>query len=242
MRTLGKNGAKFKQWSKLGVPSDSRKQGLFLVEGKGPLETLSQFPERCEAILVREGYRQLEPWGETLTYEATDEVFQRISQVEHSPGLCGIARIPNEATTVVEDRVLVLEGLQEPGNLGTLLRSAWAFGFFDVWCIQGVYPFHPKVVRAAAGAHFFLRIREGKPDPSIVKRWVVGDIAGSPVDLNEEGSLGICLTNESQGLAQAPFVMDLKSHKVKIPMTETCESLNVAMAGSILMHRLSLTK
>lgn len=139
-------------------------------------------------------------------------------------------------------RWLLLDGIQDPGNLGTLLRSAEAVGIEQVWCGHGtVDAYSPKVVRAAMGAHFFLPIHEVghwselepalKAFPHVYAAVAGGTRSYDTVDWQHPSAL--ILGNEAHGIS--PEGLAIATSTLTIPMHGQLASLNVAVAGSIIL-------
>lgn len=135
-------------------------------------------------------------------------------------------------------RILVLDGLQDPGNVGTLLRSAEAFGFHGVIGLSCVDFSHPRVLRASMGSAFrlllcapgydtFSRGMEDRP-------WIGADLSGSDYrTFAWPERFGLILGNEGNGLSET--LASQLSAVVTIPMAGRVESLNVAVSGTVLM-------
>lgn len=178
--------------------------------------------------------------------ETTREVIQSLSDTETSQGLLVVARMRELPLPVSLDFVLVLDALRDPGNLGTLLRSAAAAGVQAVLLAPGcVDPFSPKVVRSSMGAIFHLPLRSLGWD-------AISSLLKTP---KQGGPLCVYLAEAAQGLPfweadlRKPLAIiigaeaagpgaearALADHAVHIPMRGKSESLNAAMAGSILL-------
>lgn len=134
--------------------------------------------------------------------------------------------------------VLVLEHIQDPGNVGSLLRSARAFGFHTVMAIGGVDLYHPKVVRSSEGYFFPLNLIVTGFEDALIQlkgyhhlRAQAGNHAVKPI----QEPVALWLGNEGQGLSKEALALKGSLISVK---TDHVESLNVAVAGSILMHQL----
>ncbi|MBI4540611.1 MAG: RNA methyltransferase [Gemmatimonadetes bacterium] len=141
--------------------------------------------------------------------------------------------------------LLVCDGVQDPGNLGTLVRSAVAFGAAGVVALEGtVDAWNPKAVRASAGAAFRV--------PIVVERWealyrwlaergielLVADAAGEDAaSLRRRGAVALVVGNEGAGVR--PEIKAASALRIAVPMRGSVESLNVAAAGSILLYELS---
>lgn len=170
-----------------------------------------------------------------------DDLIARISQVVTSSGILAVVRTPG-ARPLPEaiDRCLMIEGIQDPGNLGSILRSAVASGVCQVFLSPGsVFAWAPKVVRAGQGAHFFLSIHENVDFGDLRQRTRAKIIATEPraqasvFDADLRGPIAWLFGNEGAGLsAQAAA---LAAERVRIPMPGEAESLNVAAAVAICL-------
>ena len=179
-----------------------------------------------------------------LTLVLEDSLFDRLSQVEHGSGPLGIIPIPEAPLPhQLNTDAVYLDGIQDPGNAGTILRSALAFGVQWVLSAQGsVGLWSPKVVRAAMGAHFGLMLCEGvTPDVLLAAQGRARLTAASPrakqaiehADLTGPriwvfGAEGPGLSPE---LLQAPAIEHLA-----ITHGSAVESLNVGVAASICLY------
>ena len=139
---------------------------------------------------------------------------------------------------------LILDNLQDPGNVGTLVRSAMAFGFDDIYLVGGADPYSEKVIRSSAGTilnarlHIidFETIKNNKD--KIAKNFIVADMVGESI--NEihlpKSRFAVIIGNEGQGVSDE-FV-NWSNTKISIPMRAGVESLNAGVAGSIIMQKL----
>lgn len=134
----------------------------------------------------------------------------------------------------------MLDAVQDSGNLGTLLRAAWATGVPDVLLTPGcAQAWSPKVLRAGQGAHFGLRIHE-QCDVADLLRGYAGKIVATRLDtgrslfaLDLRGAVAWLFGNEGAGLS--PAVSALATEAARIPMPGAAESLNVAMAATVCL-------
>ena len=205
------------------------------------------------------GPRSEDPSRQRLL-ELVERVRERGAKVEEVPardladladtvtpqGVLSMARIPSADWTVASrGRILVLDAVQDPGNLGTLVRTAEALGLEAVVALRGtVDPWNPKAVRAAAGSAFRVPILAAEWEEANdrfrredVVVWAA-DGAGAPFRRGDVAPrrLALVLGNEARGVS-AP-VLRAASRSVSVPMAGRVESLNVAVAGAILLDRL----
>ena len=161
-------------------------------------------------------------------------------------GVCAVARMPTvdlASVDVTSGVVLVLAGIADPGNAGTLIRTAVAAGAAGVlFCDESVDPFSPKCVRAAAGSTFQVPVVSGGGSVSVlqhlgsrrVRRLGTAARAGVPYDEADlRAPLALVLGNEAHGLPAG--VAEQLDGWVHLPMAGTVESLNVAVAGSVVL-------
>jgi TrmH family RNA methyltransferase len=178
--------------------------------------------------------------------EVTEPVLNTIADTATPQGIVAVVEIRTRELAEIAGQaslLLVLSGVRDPGNAGTLLRSALAAGADGVVFAAGaVDPFHPKTVRASAGALFRVDVARHKDLPEVVDVLrraglvVVGADASAPerfdrTDLTRR--VALVLGNEAWGLG--PGTRDLLDEVVGIPMPGPAESLNVGIAGSVLL-------
>ena len=170
----------------------------------------------------------------------------RLASTESSQGVLVVAEAPASELGAVEVEgaatALVLDGVQDPGNLGTLVRSAAGFDVDVVACLPGtVDPWNPKAIRASAGALFRLPIVQ--PDEATLWEWLDArgfallgaDAAGDPAEaVPMPQRVALAVGNEGAGLSAA--VRAHCTRLVAVPMLGGTESLNVAVAGAILLY------
>ena len=173
--------------------------------------------------------------------QLSDALFHSISTVEHETGLMAAIQTPEEALPPrVSEDCLLLEQIQDPGNMGSLLRSAAAAGVRHVFASpHTVYAWSPKVLRAGQGAHFSVQIVEGVELTEGIARLKVPLIATSShakatvhdVDLRQP--VAWVFGNEGAGVSDA--ILARARQRVMIPMPGGAESLNVAAAAAVCL-------
>jgi TrmH family RNA methyltransferase len=179
-----------------------------------------------------------------------DRLFAELSELKTTTGLLVLIALPQPSVTVCRF-ALLLEDIQDPGNLGSMLRSAAAAGCDAVFLSSGCTDaWSPKVLRAAMGGHFRLNIHE-RQDLAVVAEKFNGmrlattlQATRSLYECDLTGNVLFMIGNEGAGLSDA--LLSLATHSVTIPMPGGIESLNAASAAAICLfeavrQRLALT-
>ena len=179
-------------------------------------------------------------------FEVTEPVLRSLADTTTPQGVVAVVEIRTSALPELAAKaslLLVLAGVRDPGNAGALLRSALAAGADGVIFAAGaVDPLHPKTVRASAGAVFRVELAREKELENVVAvlrragLTVVGAAASAPETFDHTDftrRIALVLGNEAWGLP--PEAADLLDEVVGIPMPGPAESLNVGIAGSILL-------
>ncbi|MBQ4535232.1 MAG: RNA methyltransferase [Clostridia bacterium] len=170
----------------------------------------------------------------------TDAVIAALSDTKTPQGIIAVFLVPKRKLTAPKTKFLVLDTVQDAGNTGTLLRTAKGAGFNTVFMLDCTHITNPKTVRSSMGAIFSLNIHEMKKEEfmefakEIALPLITADMDGESVfetDLPKE--FGLVLGNEGQGVSKELSALCTKS--VAIPMQNDLESLNVAVAGGIIM-------
>lgn len=182
-----------------------------------------------------------ERWAGTTTL-VDARLFPECSGLETPDGLLAIARIPPPPTRQLSGTLLLLDGVQDPGNTGTLLRTAAAAGVNQVWLGPGCADiWSPKVLRAGMGAQFVLPCLERVDLLAALQtfpgRLAVTQLADSTdlFDTDLCGDLALVMGSEGQGVS-APL-LTRADIRLRIPMvTGSVESLNVAAAAAICLY------
>lgn len=139
---------------------------------------------------------------------------------------------------------LILDNLQDPGNVGTLVRSAVAFGFKDIYLVGGADPYSEKVIRSSAGTILKTRLHLvdfetiKKNKSKIAKNFIVADMSGESINkiCLPKSKVAVIIGNEGQGVSDE--FLNLADTIISIPMAPQVESLNAGVAGSIIMQKI----
>ncbi len=215
-----------------------RKQlGLYLVEGIKPVkECLSAGCEVEKIICTTE--------NEALFSEAvvvSESVFKSVSCEKSPQGVLAVVKLPVQELTPPKKSCLLLDCIQDPGNLGTIIRTANAAGYSEIYLINCTDAYSPKTVRASMSGIFFVKVFFGERE-EVFKALegvplICADMDGEDVfSFNPPEKFCLCIGNEGSGISEE---VKLKAaYTVKIPMRETCESLNAAVSAGIAMYTL----
>jgi len=171
----------------------------------------------------------------------SDGLFRQLTSLTTPTGIIAVVRTPRvQAQRLGAGACLLLEDLQDPGNMGSILRSAAAAGVTDVVLSRHcVHAWSPRVLRAGMGAHFMLRIHEAADLPDCLQDYrgkviaTAGDAGDSLFDLDLAGDVAFTFGNEGGGLS--PAMRSRADEVVRIPMPGAAESLNVAAAAAVCL-------
>ena len=236
----------------LRTPRGRRDAGRFTAEGPTLLEEAARSGLRpreiyaTAAALARFDPGRFEVEG-TAVFVVPDRVFARLSDLETPTGILAVFDLPAHTAAGVLGRagpVLLLAGVSDPGNAGTLVRSAEAFGAAGVLFGRGgADPFAPKVVRAAMGSLFRLPVAVVEADEVLLAAAAAGrpivatDVDGEDLSVARLPSDAVlAVGNERRGVRDWLPRWD---RAVRIPQNDAAESLNAAVAGSIVLYEAS---
>jgi TrmH family RNA methyltransferase len=231
-----------------------KQKDVFLLEGRHLLRESFRVRWPLQSVLVSKN--RWEDWEDELegaallgrSFAVTPSLLESLSTVASPEGIIALA-IRQEAVWPAPARgarILFLDAVQDPVNVGILIRSAMAFGFSAVFCATGtVDPFHPTALARSAGAALHLPILsctasafiEWARDGGV--RLFAAEAGGNPFHRHPppSGPAALALGNEGQGLSKA--VLEACQARLGIPMADGWDSLNVAVAGGLLMHHLA---
>ncbi len=239
---------------RLKVRRTREREGLFLVEGIRSTDEALSSGAKLKFAVVSPRLGALRGGGALKvrlararidTVEVTDDELAALSDTEAPQGVLAVCpEASHDIGGLPHGGVLVLDGVQDPGNVGTLIRAAAAFGLAGVVALDGtVDPYNPKAVRAAAGAIFRARV--------VRARWtdveqplrargpiLLADMGGKDVaSLSPSSDWSLVIGSEGAGPRAA--VRDVASERIGVPMPGGAESLNAGVAGAILLYVLT---
>ena len=218
--------------------------GLFAADGTKLLaEAVKYFPG-LETVILSDGVEAEVP-ASVRVVRVPGDVMESISPMQTPQGALFLCRLPEKTGFVPKAGMLILDGIQDPGNLGTMLRTADALGVTVVLLEGCADPYSHKVVRASMGAVF--------RTPVVQTSWAEVSAAcraaGIPVAVTalsdrasdirnaDVRSMAVVIGSEGQGVRRE--ILDAADAELIIPMTEHCESLNAAVAASIVMWQMT---
>jgi TrmH family RNA methyltransferase len=226
-----------------------QESGSFIVEGWRSIQTLLEHESsqyKLEHLVLSETRAMDAPLtGDIDTVSLPDHLFEKVSDVRNAQGILGVVRhLPVPFEIPENGNLLLLDNLRDPGNLGTLIRSAVGAGFAAVLlygdCVE---PFNPKVIRSTMGTFAYCPIHS-------IGDAELKDLTGRGFDLCVTTGLGgtnlyqttfgkrnvLVIGSEAHGASAK--LMQNATKKITIPLVAECESLNAAIAGSICMFHI----
>lgn len=177
----------------------------------------------------------------------SDKMLSSLATTETNQNIICICKVKDYGIESVGNS-LILDNLQDPGNVGTLIRSALAFNFTDIYLISGVDPYNEKVIRSSAGTILKVRLHQCNYNDlksnkeKIAKNFVVADMKGESINQIRlpKSRIAVIIGNEGQGVSDD--MQNMANITISIPMMPGVESLNAGVAGSIIMQKLGEVK
>ncbi|MCU7557097.1 TrmH family RNA methyltransferase [Macrococcus capreoli] len=237
------NNLKIKQIAKLHTRKERKKSNQFLIEGFHLVEEaaksnidiemiLTVNPEKLNEVIVENSKEQ---------FEITFKIAEKLSQTEAPQGIYAVCNMP-EVSNIEMNKVLYLDRIQDPGNVGTIIRTADAAGMDAVIIAKGTVDiYNDKVLRASQGSVFHIPVVE--MDFAEAKDLVKGKVYGTSLDnavdyksIEANEQFMLVLGNEGQGVDEA--ILAQTDENLYVPIHGKAESLNVAVCAGILMYHL----
>lgn len=223
--------------------SERQKTGLFVADGTKLLQEAVSWWDGLQTVILSDGVEAELP-ERVQVVRVPGDVMESISPMQSPQGALFVCRLPQQTAFVPVPGMLLLDGIQDPGNLGTILRTADALNV-PVALLEGCAdPYNHKTVRASMGAVF--------RTPVVQTTWEQAKTAcgqsGIPVAVTALSSsarnircapvntMAVVIGSEGQGVR--PEILDAAEEKLIIPMNSRCESLNAAVAAAIVMWQM----
>ena len=224
------------------------KLGLYLIEGENLLEEAVKNGAAIKTVLMCRDYRGSLFGTEDKAFCLSDKLFEQLSQTETTQGIMAIVEKPELSPDLFLNRgggnFIVLDRLQDPGNIGTILRTADAAGYELAIVMKGTADvFSPKAVRAATGSLFRMpvvfmdsvdELMEFTRAAGMKLVATCFDTDRYYYDENLKGNIALIIGNEGSGISRE--LIECSDLKIKIPMHGNIESLNASVAAGILMY------
>lgn len=227
-------------------PAYRHEKGEYLCDGIKTLREALCFGAEICSVMWKNSVQELEGLEKAVQYTVPEELFDYASTMKNSPGPLFCVKIPKQDISAEINKCIVLEGVQDPGNVGTVVRTANAFGIDAVVLTGGCADmYNPKTVRATMGAVFRQRVYQlGMQELLTLLEKNGLPLYGAALSPNAKDIRGIQLKHaavavgsEGQGLTEQ--FLSLCSGELIIPMQPDSESLNAGVAASVIMWEMS---
>jgi RNA methyltransferase, TrmH family len=235
---------KVKMWKKLHKRKERMKTKTFLIEGFHLVEEALKSNWTIIEMIIQEGVEPPLLDKDIPIITVKSNVFQALSQTDTPQGVAAVVAMKQLVSTW-SSAVLLIDAIQDPGNLGTIIRTADAAGFSEVILGDGtVDVFNDKAIRATQGSLFHIPIRQASlPDEIKLLQEAGFTVWASALEkaevytsLKPERKTALILGNEANGVQKE--LMSLADKRVTIPIYGKAESLNVSVAAGVLMYYL----
>ncbi len=237
MVITSKSNPLIKEIAKLNDKKFRRLKGEYIVEGIKPVRECIAAGCKIKYIICTE---ELSDEFCKAVY-VSRSVFESISSEKTPQGVLAVVEMKENKLVPPEKSCILLDCLQDPGNLGTVIRTANAAGYSEIYLINCTDPYSPKAVRASMSGIFFVKVFQGGREEilNVLKAvpLICADMGGENIFLfNPPEKFCLCIGNEGGGISDE--IISVAEYKVKIPMSDTCESLNAAVSAGIAMYQL----
>ena len=225
----------------------------YIIEGIKLVEEAIQEEAQIEKIVICEESTKTAEISKNLMYEiakydciyVSDKIFKTLTQVMNPQGILAVVKKNKERPTIKydEDIIVALDDIQDPGNLGTILRTVDSIGLKQLIVSKGTADvYNPKVVRSSMGAIFRVEVIEVENLKETIESMKRNNFELVVTSLQTESSIYdveykkkiIVIGNEANGVSQE--IQDMADKKIKIPMLGKTESLNASVATAIILY------
>lgn len=228
--------------AKLADKKYRKRSGLYVIEGYRLVTDAQKYGADIAAVYVRQSVAEQYSFADRTV--VADRVFDKLCDTVNGQGVLAVVRKQTDKPTSPTGNSLVLDGLQDPGNVGTLIRTAAACGFSDVYAANSADLYSPKVLRSAMSAHFCVGLHECENIEQAFD--LLRDVTVTAADMQGDdvfettfcGKIALVVGNEGNGLSDCTRCRADKI--VSLPMSNGFESLNAAVAGSVIMYQIFL--
>ena len=244
-RITGRKNPLLQQVRKLLSSKKYRQEtGLFVSDGTKLLEEALRWWDGVETVILSDGVQAQVPDSVRLVY-VPEDVMESISPMQAPQGALFLCRLPESTEFAPKPGMLLLDGIQDPGNLGTILRTADALNVPVVLLEGCVDPYSHKVVRASMGAVFrtIVQQTDWQTAQKACNEYnipvAVTALSDRAKDLREAPLKGMAVVIGSEGQGVRREILESAQAELIIPMNSHCESLNAAVAATIVMWQMN---
>lgn len=220
--------------------AERRRQGLFVADGTKLLEEAVKYCQGLSTVILSEGVEADIPEGVRVV-RVPEDVMASVSPMEAPQGALFVCRMPQMREFAPEKGMLILDGIQDPGNVGTILRTADAMDVPVVLLDGCADPWNWKTVRSSMGAVFRTPVIQAsweevqsKCKAALIPIGVTA-LSDRAVDIRTVNLREMALVIGSEGRGVRKEVLENADRELIIPMNPHCESLNAAIAAAIVM-------
>ena len=235
-----KDNKKYKLFKSLYLKKNRDKYKLFLLEGKKLLSEALNENLDIENIICTEKFVENFEFKENFLDKViilSEKLFKNLTELTNSEGVITIVNY-------IEENIICLENVSDPGNFGTIIRTANAFGIKDILTINCVDKYNSKVLRATMGAMFrtniveseIEKIKELQKDGYRLISTTLNENSKFLEEFNFEGKNIVVMGNEANGVSEE--MLNISNEHLKIDMDNSMESLNVSIAAAIIMYKI----
>lgn len=216
----------------------------FIIEGYKTLDEAIKENANIDLIVFEENFSMKEKYSKYRNIEVSEKIFLELTDVKTPQGvLAVVSKKENKNIDYSKDYLLILDGIQDPGNLGTIIRTADSCDLGQIIVSKNtVDSYSPKVTRSTMGSTFRINVIESENLADTIEEVKQHgfEIITTSLDATESiydidyNKKAIIIGNEANGVSSE--IQNLSDQKVKIPMFGRTESLNAAVAASIMMY------
>ena len=231
------NNEKIIYFKKLRDSKFIKEENKFIVEGEHLVEEAFKSGNLLEVITCEENTKY-----NVKTTLVSKRCLEKISLLKSTPSIMGVVKLKFDGE-IKGEKIVLLDNAQDPGNVGTIIRSALAFNVSTIVLSPGsVNVYNDKLIRSTEGTIFNINIvtLDLKEAINIIKgkgiKVYYADMSGN-INLDDANINSYALVLGSEGKGISPFVKEMCDDSINIPMNNKCESLNVAVTGGIIMYK-----
>lgn len=221
----------------------SREHSLCLVETFKVVSELYRKNMLTHILTLQEKAHFFDKFSNVKVEIISENISKLLSEAVTTDGIFAVCKIPD---IKVQDysRCLILDNIQDPSNIGAIIRSAYAFGFKTIFAINSVYPYSYKVIRSSMSYIMDIDYVETTYENLLIEKEkhniqiITADMSGLDLETMPkiEGNIAIVIGNEGQGVSEN--IKQIADKSISIPMQNNVESLNASVSAGIIMYML----